>query len=91
MATKKKTFKQTAKLEIICDNADGCEVKVNGNVDSLTAALASLMAHEDDDNIFRQMMGTAIAVVLFKGELDEKAAKKKKKTVKKKAATKKKK
>lgn len=89
MATKKQP-KQTAKLQIICDDNDGCEVKVDGNVDLLTASLASLMAHEDDDNIFRQMMSTAIAVVLFKGELDEKAAKKKK-TVKKKTAIKKKK
>lgn len=91
MATKKKQTNQKAKLEIICDGNDGCEVKISGNKEVLTVTLALLMSLDDENNEFREMMAQAIAVVVYKNELDEKKAAKKKKPTKKKAAPKKKK
>lgn len=86
MATKKKTVKETARLTIICDSNQESTVKIKGDVHTLTAALASLMANEDEDNVFRKIMALAIQVVLY-----EDKQKKKKPATKKKAAPKKKK
>ena len=86
MATKKEV-KETARLTIICDSSETCSVKVKGDTQTLTAALAGLMAEDDEKNVFRQMMALAIRVVLDVEE--EKAAKKKKKAIAKKAAPKK--
>ena len=86
MATKKQTVKETARLTIICDSNQESTVKIKGDIHTLTAALASLMAHEDEDNVFRKMMALAIRVVL-----EEDKQKKKKPVTKKKAAVKKKK
>ncbi len=86
MATKKQTVKETARLTIICDSNQESTVKIKGDLHTLTAALASLMAHEDEDNVFREMMALAIRVVL-----EEDKQKKKKPATKKKAAVKKKK
>lgn len=90
MATKKAATKETARLTIICDSSETCTVKITGDTHTLTAALAGLMAEDDDNNAFRQMMSVAIQVVLDVEE--KKAAKKKaakKKTAVKKAAKKK--
>lgn len=86
MATKKPVVKETARLTIICDSNQESTVKVKGDMYTLTAALASLMAHEDENNVFREMMALAIRVVL-----EEDKQKKKKPATKKKAAPKKKK
>ena len=91
MATKKKTTNQKAKLEIICNGDEELQVKIDGDKDVLTVALACLMSLDDENNEFRQLMATAISVVVYKNQLDEKKAAKKKKLVKKKAAPKKKK
>lgn len=85
MATKKTAPKETSRLTIITNGAEECIVKIKGDPMHLTAALASLMSHEDENNQFREMIALAIQVVLH----DKKS--KKKKTVKKKAAPKKKK
>ena len=87
MATKKPVVKETARLTIICDSNQESTVKIKGDIRTLTAALASLMAHEDEDNVFREMMALAIRVVLD----EDKQKKKKKSATKKKAAPKKKK
>ena len=87
MATKKPVVKETARLTIICDSNQESTVKIKGDIHTLTAALASLMAHEDEDNLFREMMALAIRVVLE----EDKQKKKKKSATKKKAAPKKKK
>lgn len=89
MATKKKTTNQKAKLEIICNGDEELRVKIDGDKDVLTVALACLMSLDDENNEFRQLMATAISVVVYKNQLDEKKAAKK--LVKKKAAPKKKK
>ena len=87
MATKKQTkVKETARLTIVCDSNRESTVKIKGDMHTLTAALASLMACEDEDNVFREMMALAIRVVL---EQDKQS--KKKPATKKKAAVKKKK
>ena len=86
MATKKPVVKETARLTIICDSNQESTVRIKGDIHTLTAALASLMAHEDEDNVFREMMALAIRVVL-----EEDKQKKKKFATKKKAAVKKKK
>lgn len=86
MATKKPVVKETARLTIICDSNQESTVRIKGDIHTLTAALASLMAHEDEDNVFREMMALAIRVVL-----EEDKQKKKKFATKKKAAAKKKK
>ena len=86
MATKKQTVKETARLTIICDSNQESTVKIKGDMQTLIAALASLMAHEDENNVFREMMALAIRVVL---EQDKQS--KKKSATKKKAAVKKKK
>ena len=85
MATKKPVVKETARLTIICDSNQESTVKIKGDIHTLTAALASLMAHEDEDNVFREMMALAIQVVLHEDKQS------KKKSTKKKAAPKKKK
>lgn len=86
MATKKQTVKETARLTIICDSNQESTVKIKGDMQTLIAALASLMAHDDENNVFREMMALAIRVVL---EQDKQS--KKKPATKKKAAVKKKK
>lgn len=91
MATKKKATKQVAKLEIICTSDNVSEVRIDGDLMALTAALASLMNHDDEDNKFRDIMSTAIQVVLYQDREEKKEAKKKKAATKKKAAPKKKK
>ena len=88
--TKKASPKETARLTIICDSSETCAVKVKGDRTTLTAALAALMATEDENNVFREMMALAIRVVLEEGK--KKPAKKKaapKKAITKKAAPKK--
>ena len=88
MATKKQTkAKETARLTIVCDSNQESTVKIKGDLQTLTAALASLMSYEDEENVFREMMGLAIQVVLE----EDKRKKKKKLATKKKAAVKKKK
>lgn len=77
MATKKKATNQKAKLEIICNGDDELEVKIDGDKDVLTVALACLMSLDDENNEFRQLMSTAISVVVYKTQLDEKKAAKK--------------
>lgn len=86
MATKKQTIKETARLTITCDSNQESTVRIKGDIHTLTAALASLMAHEDEYNVFREIMALAIQVVL-----EESKQKKKKPATKKKAAVKKKK
>ena len=86
MATKKPVVKETARLTIICDSNQESTVRIKGDIHTLTAALASLMAHEDENNVFREMMALAIRVVL-----EEDKQSKKKSATKKKAAVKKKK
>lgn len=86
MATKKQIVKETARLTLICDSSEACTVKIKGEPQTLTAAIASLMAHEDEKNVFREMIALAIRVVLHEDE-----QKKKKSAIKKKAAPKKKK
>ncbi len=86
MATKKQAAKETARLTIVCDSNQESTVKIKGDLHTLTAALASLMAHEDEDNVFREMMALAIQVVLY----EDKQSKKKPATKKKAAAKKKK-
>lgn len=90
MATKKKATTEVARLEIVCTSDNVSEVRIDGDLMALTAALASLMTHDDEDNRFRDMISTAIQVVLFQDQIDKKEAKKKAAT-KKKAAPKKKK
>lgn len=84
--TKKASPKETARLTIICDSSETCAVKISGDTQTLTAALAGLMAEDDEKNVFRQMMALAIRVVL---DVEEKKTAKKKKAVTKKAITKK--
>lgn len=90
MATKKAATKaapkETARLTIICNSNEECSVGIKGDVQTLTAALAGLMAEDDERNTFRQMMAVAIRVVL---DVEEKKTTKKKKAVTKKAITKK--
>ena len=90
MATKKKATDTVAKLEIVCTSNEEADVKIEGDLESLIAALASLMSYDDEENAFRQIMATAIQVVLFQDALNQKKATKKAIT-KKKAAPKKKK
>ena len=90
MATKKKSTTEVARLEIVCTSDNVSEVRIEGDLMVLTAALASLMADNDKENKFRDMISTAIQVVLFQDQIDKKEAKKKAAT-KKKAAPKKKK
>lgn len=90
MATKKKATDVVAKLEIVCTSNEEADVKIEGDLESLIAALASLMSYDDEENAFRQMMTTAIQVVLFQDALEQKKAPKKKAVTKKKAAVKKK-
>ena len=97
MATKKAAVKtaptETARLTIVCDSSETCSVKIKGDRNTLTAALACLMATEDENNAFREMMTLAIRVVIAEDK-SKKAAKKKavtpKKAAPKKAAPKKK-
>lgn len=78
MATK--SVEETARLTITCDSSKTCSVKVKGDREILTAALACLMDEEDENNEFREMMSLAIQVVLY----EEKRKKKKSATKKKK-------
>lgn len=92
MATKKAATKakETARLTIVCNSDEVCSVSVKGDRTTLTAALAALMATEDENNTFREMMALAIRVVI--NEDGKKLVKKKaapKKAITKKAAPKK--
>ena len=84
MATKKKQI-ETARLEIVCFENEECEVKVNGVAKDLTAAIASVLSNDAEDNKLRSIIHAAIAVVLFMERVE------KNQPVKKKAAPKKKK
>lgn len=86
MTTKKPTVKETSRLTITTDSKQEYVVRIKGDPIDLTAALASLMAAEDENNQFRQLMALAIRVVINNDK-----QKKKKLVVKKKAAPKKKK
>lgn len=86
MATKKPVVKETARLTITCDSNQESTVRIKGDIHTLTAALASLMAHENENNVFREMMALAIQVVLHENKQN-----KKKRVTKKKTAVKKKK
>ena len=86
MATTKTAVKETARITIICNSNEECTVKTKGDMTTMTAALACLMATDDENNQFRSMMSVAIQVVLAAD--GEKPAKKK--AVVKKAAPKKK-
>lgn len=79
MATKKPVVKETARLTITCDSNQESTVKIKGDIHTLTAALASLMAHEDEDNVFREMMALAIRVVLEQDKQKKKKSATKKK------------
>lgn len=79
MATKKSVVKETARLTITCDSNQESTVKIKGDIHTLTAALASLMAHEDEDNVFREMMALAIRVVLEQDKQKKKKSATKKK------------
>lgn len=89
MATKKAATKaapkETARLTIVCNSNEECTVGIKGDTHTLTAALAGLMAEDDENNTFRQMMSVAIRVVL---DVEKKKAAKKK-AAKKNAAPKK--
>ncbi len=86
----KKDPKEVARLTIVCTSDEVCSVKTKGSPATLTAALACLMANDDEENQFRNMMGLAIKVVLEAGEQKPKKKKAAKKVVAKKAAPKKK-
>jgi hypothetical protein len=75
---KTKDVKETARLTIICNADEECEVKIKGDRTTLIAALACLMDNSDDNNTFRQMMAIAIQVVITENEMKEKKAAKKK-------------
>jgi hypothetical protein len=79
----KKDVKETARLTIICNSDEECGVKIKGDTKTLIAALACLMATDDEDNQFRQMMAIAIQVVITENEMKEKKAAKKKAAKKK--------
>ena len=89
MATKKSATKaapkETARLTIVCNSDEQCSVSVKGDRVTLTAALAALMATEDENNTFREMMALAIRAVLE----EDKKKPAKKKAITKKAAPKK--
>jgi hypothetical protein len=87
MATTKTAVKETARITIICNSNEECTVKTKGDMTTMTAALACLMATDDEHNQFRNMMSLAIQVVLA---ADGKKPAKKKKAIAKKAAPKKK-
>ena len=92
MATTKTAVKETARITIICNSNEECTVKTKGDMTTMTAALACLMATDDENNQFRNMMSVAIQVVLAadgkkpakKKAVVKKAAPKKKAAVKKK-------
>lgn len=86
MATKKKATNVVAKLEVVCTANEEADVKIEGDIESLIAAFASLMAYDDKENAFRQIMATAIQVVLFQDALSRKEVIKKKAAPKKKKA-----
>jgi hypothetical protein len=88
-AATKKAVKEVARLTIVCTSDEVCAVKTKGDPGTLTAALACLMANDDEDNQFRNMMGLAIRVVLEAGDKVKKAVPKKKAAVKKAAPKKK--
>jgi hypothetical protein len=75
----KKDSKEVARLSIVCNSDEECEVKIKGDRTTLIAALACLMATDDKDNQFREMMALAIKVV----EVGEEKPKKKKAAKKK--------
>lgn len=73
MARKSVPAEETARLEIVCNNFNECDVTFTGNTMDMTAALAGLMAKDEEENAFRTMMTFAIELVL---ELDKKSKKK---------------
>lgn len=76
MATKKKQA-ETARLEIICLDNQEAKVKINGNPQDLTAAIASLLTDESEDNSLRYIFHTAISVILFMDQREKKKPAKK--------------
>ena len=70
-----KKNKEVAKVIITCFDNDECEVNIDGDPLSLTAALAGLMSPEADkeENTFRNMMTMAIELVV---EMEKKSKKK---------------
>jgi hypothetical protein len=73
----KKDPKEVARLTIVCNSDEECEVKIKGDRTTLIAALACLMATDDKDNQFREMMALAIKVVEVVEVGEEKPKKKK--------------
>ena len=80
----KKTPKEVAKILITCNDLEECSVEITGDRRSLTAALASLIATEDEANEFHSLIHLAMSVVMFQ-QKEEKAKSKKKAAPKKKA------
>ena len=92
--TKQMAKKEITKIEIVCRNSKECSVDISGDRKELVAALASLIADDDENNEFHQLIHVAMAVVMFEKQRKEspapkKAAKKKAAPVKKKSVVKK--
>jgi len=78
MSTKKSAAEETARLTITCDATDKCNVEIKGDKHCLTAAFATLLMNDDNDNEFREMIELAIHVVVKEQKRNKKAAVKKK-------------
>lgn len=63
MARKRIETEETAKLEIICNDAYECTVKFTGDKIAMMAAFAGLLEDESEDNVVHEFMKAAISLV----------------------------
>jgi hypothetical protein len=76
--------KELTRIEIICKDNKECTVDISGDRKQLIAALASLIADDNEENEFNELIHVAMSVVMFAKKLDMEESKPKKKAAPKK-------
>lgn len=72
MARKRIETEETARLEIVCNDAHECSVKFTGDKLAMVAAFAGLWEDESEDNLVREFMEAATSLVdMMKKERDK--------------------
>lgn len=63
MARRRIDAEETARLEIVCNDAHECSVKFTGDKVAMMAAFAGLLEDQSEDNVVHDFIEAAISLV----------------------------
>lgn len=63
MARRRIDTEETARLEIVCNDAHECSVKFTGDKVAMMAAFAGLLEDQSEDNVVHDFIEAAISLV----------------------------